>query len=480
MRGKKQTASQAARQDADFTNEPATMPPDSAYGQPEQNPNIFERVCMNVRGNIKKTIGFALIAIILGAGLGMSGGMFENVPAGYICVIQSPIAGDLEVYTTPGIKLQKFGKVTYYPRAGIFEFLQIVDPEDPTQNKYYDPKLDDSIKITFNDGGSGWISGSIRYDYPMEPEKIIHLHKIFSSHEAVLKGLVEKTVERSIYMSGPLMSSIDSAMTRKADLPMFIEDQARNGLMQVRTQEVVVTDELTNETKRVKIAEPIHDINAPNGYARQEESVLSKYGLSLSNFAMNNVSYDQGVRQRISALFDAQSDIQISMLNLRKAEQDRKTAEERGKAEATTAEWRAKAIAAEEIAAAEKVAAIQIIEAGRDKAVAITHATKSVEVAELDKQTAALYKDATLLRAEADSEARRKLMDADGALTQKLEAYKYVSEVFANAMGKYSGSWVPQVVAGGGDYSQQNAALDMMNFLTIKAARDLALDIAHK
>jgi hypothetical protein len=417
---------------------------------------------------IKKIIGLCLLAVILVVGAIGSLGMFENVPAGYICVIQSPISGDLDVYVSPGLKVQKFGRVTYYPRSGVLEFLQPVDPDDPTQSKHYRVEDDKSIKITFNDGGSGYISGSIRYDYPLEPEKFILLHKMFSSHEAVLAGLITKTVERSIYMAGPMMSSIESAMTRKADLPMFIEDQARNGLMQVRTQEVTITDEITKETRRAKIAEPIRDDSAPNGFARQEESVLTKYGLSLSNFAMNNVSYDSGVRARIEALFNAQSDIQISMLNLRKAEQDRKTAEERGKSEATTAEWQARTVLAKEVTDAE-----------RDKQVAITQAQKEREVAELQVKTADLYKKATLLRAEADAEARKLVMAADGALTLKLEAYKYGIDRFATAMAEYKGSWVPQIVTGG-SAEGHNAALDMMNFLSIKAAKDLGLELAPK
>ncbi|MDR1708161.1 MAG: hypothetical protein LBS70_00365, partial [Candidatus Accumulibacter sp.] len=413
----------------------------SARGGPDG-----EAVFPRRSGAAKWVLGVLAGAAIVGVTLW---GLLENVPAGYICVIQSPITGDLDVYTEPGIKLQKFGKITYYPRSGIFEFLQPVDPNDPAQARFYNVHDDRSYKITFSDGGDAWMPGSIRYDYPLEHQQITTLHKIFSGHDAVVKGLVEKTVERSIYMSGPLMTSIESALSRKSELPQFIEDQARNGLYSVVTKEVTVTDEITKETKRVKQAEIISDPNAPNGRARQEESVLAKYGMSLSNLSMGNISYSKRVQESIDKLFDAQRDIQIATLNAKKAEQDRRTAEEKGRADATTAEWRAKTIAAEEIAAAEKEARVQQIAADRDKVVAVTQAQRHREVAELDKQTAELYKVATLLRAEADSEARRKLMAADGALAQKIEAYKYAVDKFASAMENYKGAWVPQITAGG-------------------------------
>ena len=428
---------------------------------------------------MKKVIGTILLAVILVCGYLVVTNMWINVPAGYICVVQSPISGDLTVHTDPGLKGQYFGKVTLYPRSGVFEFNQPVDPNDPTQVKFYDPKRDDSLKITFNDGGEAWISGSIRYDYPLDSEQITILHKMFSSHENVKRGLIEKTVERSIYMSGPLMSSIDSFMSRRADLPKLIEDQAMNGLYNVRTRDVIIEDEFTKERKNIKQAEPIEDKSAPRGLSRQEASVLSKYGLNLSNFTTNNISYSPKVQQRVDALFAAQSDIQVATLNAKKAEQDKKTAEQKGQADATTAEWKAKTIAAEQIAAAEKDATMMKINAERDKSVAVTKANQQREVAEQEKVTAGLYKDAQLLRADADATYKKKVMEADGALAQKLEVYKYSVDRFAEAMKDYRGAWVPQIATGVSGQGN-NAAMNMMEFLSIKAAKDLSLDMSIK
>lgn len=404
--------------------------------------------------------------------------MFENVPAGYICVIQSPISGKLAIHVNPGVKLQLFGRVTLYPRAGVYEFLQSVAPGESGTHSRYNAGTDKSLKITFNDGGEAWISGSIRYEYPLEIEKIEILHKMFSHHDAVVDGLIKKTIERSVYMSGPLMSSIDSFMSRRADLPKLIEDQARNGLYEVITRDVVMEDEFTKERKTIKQAEPVKDSSAPGGLKRQEESVLTRYGISFSNFATNNISYSETVQQRVDALFAAQSDIQLATLNAKKAEQDRKTAEEKGKAEATAAEWRAKTIAADEIAAAEKTAQIQNIEAERDKNIAIIAIEKQREVAEKEKVIAELYRDAQILRAEADATYRRETMAADGALELKLNAYKEVNRMYADALMKYTGSWVPQIILGetsGGEGG--NTGITLIDLLTTKTARDLALDL---
>jgi hypothetical protein len=46
-------------------------------------------------------------------------------------------------------------------------------------------------------------------------------------------------------------------------------------------------------------------------------------------------------------------------------------------------------------------------------------------------------------------------------------------------MGEYKGAWVPQIVSGstGGN---SNQALNMMELLSFKAAKDLALDLSNK
>lgn len=106
-----------------------------------------------------------IVLVLLGASSFM---VFENVPAGKICVIQSPISGKLDIYFEPGIKPQLFGKVTYYPKSDIYAFPQPVKPFD----KSYVAIEDKSIPIVFNDSGGGSIPGSIRFDYPVEPDKM--------------------------------------------------------------------------------------------------------------------------------------------------------------------------------------------------------------------------------------------------------------------------------------------------------------------
>lgn len=64
--------------------------------------------------------------------------MFENLDAGQVMVIQSPVSGNLTWYTTPGVKWQGFGKVTKYQKRSQFWF-----SSKPDQGK----KDDESLRI---------------------------------------------------------------------------------------------------------------------------------------------------------------------------------------------------------------------------------------------------------------------------------------------------------------------------------------------
>ena len=69
-------------------------------------------------------------------------------------------------------------------------------------------------------------------------------------------------------------------------------------------------------------------------------------------------------------------------------------------------------------------------------------------------------------------------MKADGALAQKLEAWKEVNKYYASAMKDYKGQWVPNVVMAGGQQGQNiNAAQSLLDLFMVKTARDLSLDM---
>lgn len=394
-------------------------------------------------------IFLAVVAVVVMiATIVFSGMLVENVDAEEIVVIQSPISGKLTWYTAPGFKWQGFGKVSKYQKRSIYEF---------------------QSKIRFNDGGHGEMHGSIQYEMPIDEMNLNALHVRFGSSDAVQKQLVETVVNKSIYMTGPLMSSKESYAERRNSLIHFVEDQVENGVYQTTQREARIKDPITGAEKSTTIVEIVADKNGlPR---RQEEAVLTGFGIKPFNFAILSLEYDEAVERQIQQQQQLAMDVQTAIAESKKAEQRTITVAEQGKANAASAKWEQEVLKAK-----------AVTEAQQQKEVAELEAEKRLQVAKLDAAAAAEYKNKKLLEAEADAEYKKQVLAADGALQQKLEAYQRVNQMYAQAIAQYQGNWVPQFVGGSSDGSGSTTptGLNLIDLLTAKTARDLSLDMSVK
>lgn len=402
----------------------------------------------------------ALIAIIFV--LIFSGRIFENVKADEIVIIQDPIDGDLHVYTTPGMKYQNFGKATHYKKAFQYWFTKAEDQGE---------ERDQSIKVRFNDGGHANISGSVRCELPLDIDNMVQLHTKFGSQHAIEQELVRTIFEKAVYMSGPLMSSKESYAEKRNQLISFIEDQALRGVYKTRTRDEKTKDPITGAEKTVTLVEIIVDPAGPGGYARQEESPLQTFGVRAYNLSINDMTYDETVEKQIASQQKAIMEVQTAMAEAKKAEQKAITIGKEGEAEAARQKWEQEAIKAK-----------KIVQAQQEKEIAVINAKQRVDVAEQakleaeqKKLAAAEYKQDQIWRGEGDAENKRLKMAADGALEQKLDAYKFVMAKFAEEFGKQK--WVPEVQMGSSDATGGNAAANLINLLTATTLKDLGLDM---
>lgn len=400
---------------------------------------------MNENGNLSIfRVGIAAIIGVMLVILLFKG--WENVDADEIMVVQSPVAGTLTWYTTPGIKPQMFGKVTKYKKRSIYAF-------DDEEGK--------GVEVRFNDGGHGTVFGSIQYDMPLDDEHLTAVHTRFGSQEAVQQQVVERVTGKAIYMSGPLMSSRESYAEKRTSLLHYIEDQIQNGVYQTYQHETRVKDPITDQEKTATVVEiAVDEKGSPK---RQEEGVVSQFGIKAFGFTIKRLPYSEEVEAQIKKQQQIAMDVQTAIADAKKAEQRAITVVEQGKATAAEEKWKQEAIKAQ-----------AVVEAEQKKAVAITGAEQNRETARLEQEAAGFYKQAQVLRGEGDAAYKQKVMEADGALTQKLEAYKAVQFKWAEEVGKQK--WVPEVQMGASS-TGGNPAVDLMNLLSVKAARDLSLDL---
>lgn len=112
---------------------------------------------------------------------------------------------------------------------------------------------------------------------------------------------------------------------------------------------------------------------------------------------------------------------------------------------------------------------------------AVVEAQQKKEVAKLASEEARFYKVQKLLQAEADASYKRKVMQADGALKQKIDAWLEAQRVWSSAVAGYSGNWVSQISMGAeGTTNGMGNAQTIMQLLGTKMARDLSLDMKVK
>lgn len=394
--------------------------------------------------------------------------LIENVSASTYVVIQSPVAGTLTWYTKPGVAWQGFGDVTTYNIRMKYDF------------------RDKGYAVQFNDGGHGTIFGSIQCDLPSDHTLLTEMHRKFPDQDAVEGSLIRTATEGAIYLTGTLMSSRESYAEKKNDLIHYITDQVQNGPYKTRQNHQWIKDPITNQDKEVTTADIVTDKQGV--LERQEASALSKYGIKCYQFTINRIAYDPTIEAQIKQQQQITMNVQTSMADKVLAEQRAQTAEANGRTAATEAKWRQETIKATEttradqerqvaIIEADKNKQVQLTNAARDKEVAETQANQRLAVAELDKKSAEQKKQELTLLGEGEAARKKAVLLADGALSQKLDAWQAVNFKYADALR--GARLVPSLVMGqsqgqgGGSQAQ-----DLLNLFMAKTARDLSLDLS--
>ena len=392
---------------------------------------------MNDGISIGKWILGVAVAIILLFALVSSWNSFTDVNAGEIAVFQYP-TGTLEVVTEPGWKFTPLASVTSYRRSFDFSF------EDNRKD------VTNGIAMRLFDGTSAHVSGSVRADLPLDSKQMLEIHKTFGSQKSVEDALIKKGITRAVFATGSLLTAKESYSDKRNQIPSLVEDQAKNGLYQTYSENIETIDPLTKDKRIEKIVKISMSGGKP---IRQEDSTISRFGVNVYNLSINGIFYEAKVEEQIAVQQRSVMEVQTAIANAKRAEQEKITTEQQGAANAAKAEWEQKTLNAQLVTEAE----------GRRKA------------AEQDKFAAEYKKQTDILLGEGESQRKKLLMVANGALDQKLEAYIEVNKNYAEALK--GAHLVPTVVMGGGNGgAAQGNGMQFLELIAAKTARDMAID----
>lgn len=377
--------------------------------------------------------------------------MVENLDSGEYMVVQSPVSGDLNVFTEPGWHWQGGGSVTKYPRRNEFTF-QDASCLDAANKA----NATGGLTIRFYDGGNATLCGSMSWMMPTDPKSIVEIHKDFRSASAFETQAIRRSMEAAATFSGPTMGSFDSAAGRRNELLQILNDQTLNGIYKTVASKQVIKDLAGIEKETTVIQIVLNDKNAP---IRAQDSYVNKYKVALLPMTINGFKYEERVEKQIQEQQRATNDAIVSVANAKKADQAAITAESQGKANAATAEWEQKTIAAK----------------------AIAEAQAAVTIAQASVQEAEMFKKAETLRGEGEAARKRLVMEADGQLDKKLEALVKINAMYAGAIKDAApGAWSPSVQMGSDGKSGGANATSLVELMTARTARDLGVDMAVK
>lgn len=397
-------------------------------------------------------IGVVAIIILLVC----AGSIFETVPMGSYQVKQAAVSGTVTSRMEPGLWMQNFGDIFTFPNSETFFFTADVKEGGP---------LDQSIEVTFADGSICNISGTARIMMPTTQAEAIHLTKElgFRTYHDIEQKLILPTVRRALVLTSTMMTAQESYNVKRPDFLKWAAGQIEHGIAATDEVEKEVKDPITGETSKKKFKEIRLDKNQQVVY---ESNPLEGTGIKLQNFEVKKFKYSPAVETQIAEQQKAIMGVATAKAEALKAEQSKITAEANGQAAVMTAKY-----TKEE----EKIKAV--VDAEKVKAVAILGGEQGKATAELDKQAAEFTKQKDILLGQGIAERQKLIMEANGALDQKLDAFKYGVKAMADA---WSVRPVPAyyIEGGSGDgkgLDSQNA--QFMNTINVMMANSLGLDL---
>lgn len=412
-------------------------------------------------------VGCAVTVLAL-AGVALAANLYESVDAGTYHVTQSPFSGHVGAQLAPGPYNQAFCNITTWPVSESYEF---TDPDSTGPS-------DDRITVTFSDGATAQLSGTIRIDMPRSEGEAVDLvvKHGFRGFKDLEEKLILRSLRNALNMTANLMTSRESYSERRADFLRLAKDQIENGIYITKDETFKDVDPVSG-TEVTKIRKAF--VTDKDGKPMREPSPFAQFGLRAYGLEIKDWHYEDRVVAQMKAQQEAVMAVQTAKAQSLRAEQAAKTAEAEGKAKVMTVKYEAEQTKEKATVAAQQEADVAGINAKREVDVAKQasekakiEAEKVKTVAQIELEAAQLQAKRMLELAQAEAKSRELILAADGALDKKLDAYKEVSAKFADALAQQK---VPTVVMGSGTGDRN--VVSFMDVLAAKAAKDLALDM---
>jgi len=340
-------------------------------------------------------------------------------------VVKQTIGGDLSVIDRGGYYWNFFATTWEWNKFEDYYFSQSVEEGGVK---------DESIRITFNDGGQADVSCYARIELPTDEAKRIEFNKQFSGNPDNIKSACRSHLINCLKNTAPMMQSSEHQSARKTEFDQTVREQLDNGLYQMRKEAVQQVDE-TDESGKAITVYVTNIVKDDNGVPLiAKESPLEQYGITITQFSITGVEYDPQTRELFAAKKKSSLLAEQSKAERVQEVQQRLMVEEKGLREKAEMEAKANVEKAEAVIKAEKEKEMAEIEAQQKVAVAKEAALEAEQVALKAKIEAQQEVDVAQLKLEAaklDAEAIRELAAAEEEKIQKAGAITEQEKILA-------------------------------------------------
>lgn len=344
--------------------------------------------------------------------------------------------------------------------------------------------------LVFLDQVDAFVSATARFELPSDEDGFLRLARQYRTPENLLRTELVPAFEETLGATAALMSAEDYFQGGKTEFNNEFQRQMEDGIYLVRRIEQNVPtnqsrtgtanaalgedqEEFGDDIKTVFVVQKLLD---QTGQPRRKEQSFTKFGISVTSARVTDVNPNTKFKDRMALRQQAAADRAIAREQRIQEEEQKLLAVARGEREV-----------AERQAAAKVTQIERTTDAETEKQLAITAAEREREAARIAKEQAQILLDkaridaeAVQVAAEAEAYAKSKILEADNALAQKLDAEVEIQSLWADAFAKRN---VPMYVFGGGGsggtstpVGSDDEASRLFQILTLQAAERLDYD----
>lgn len=414
--------------------------------------------------------GIQKIGVMVGVGvLALVGGfnqMFVYNEAGYQTHIRT-IGGTESVATDVGYAWKGFGRATPWKQAQTVQFVTgQADGEDISGAV-------ENYKIVFLGNVDGVVEASTRFRLP-QGEQFLKIAQEYRTPENFIATALTPAIKETLQTTASLMSADDYFAGARSEFGSEFENQLRSGQYIIRRNEVKKVSNQVGEEGQVRTEFVTEKMSDSKGAPLRKQQQFISMGVDVVEARITNVDPNPQYKQRMQKVQSALAELAIARQDRLKEEEQKLLVTARGQKEVEQKRQETLRDQIERTTQAETAKKLALIDASRQKESAEIQKLTSAELLE----KARIDAQATKVAADAEAYAKQAVIQADGALDKKLAAYVSVQKAFADAFSKAP---VPSVNMGGNDGTGRGSeAQDFLSLLTVKAAKDLQLDMNIK